>query len=113
MFRLRSPGPDDKLHGDGSKSTNVDDIYDGVGQTLVLVEFQNQSTHWLSPVDATRDEFVEDFRISGTRDAVHGRGTNVCFASGRTKSLNATLDDKTLDALITIHGGKPLLDTDF
>lgn len=97
----------------GSTSTNIDDIFDGVGQTLLLTEFQNQSTHWLSPVDATRDEFKKDFRFSGTDQAVHRGGTNVSFAGGNVKFLSETLDDKTLDALISFAGREPLSDDEY
>lgn len=95
----------------GAESTNFDEITDGTGQTLLVIDAaEEHAVHWMSPQDAD-----EATLLSYTAESVlnHPTAFQAAFVDGHVQSLDATLAGETRKALLTIAGGETLTDSDF
>lgn len=94
---------------------NESNSWDGLGQTIMLVEMTNSGIHWLEPRDLPLSE------TAPTINSQTGRGISsrhpgiavVAFADGRVKPLADNLPPAVVRALLTVHGDDRLRDEDF
>lgn len=93
----------------GESTTKFADFKDGVENTILLVEVENSTIHWMEPRDLQFDSLVV---AASSPDAPavsspHPRGPGVVFADEITAyRLRQPLAAKTLRALLTIAGGE-------
>ena len=90
----------------GVNSTGADDVKDGLGQTVLVVENRGAKVHWMEPRDL--DFATMDFEF----DRPNGLGSPyadpaVAMLDGSIVRLRRTRPD-ALKALLTIAGGEPL-----
>lgn len=94
------------------RTVKLDDVTDGLSNTLLVVEIANSGIHWMEP----RDLHVS--QMSGTINSKsgqgissgHPRGAVVGFADGRVRFLSDTIPAATIEALLTIRGGEKVPD---
>lgn len=90
------------------------DVTDGLSNTLVVGECSGrgnaQQSHWANGQNLFDQRF--DLPINITRDnelfSDHSGGVNVAFADGSARFLGESLDQNTLNGLLTRSGGEVL-----
>jgi uncharacterized protein DUF1559 len=89
-------------------STTIDDISDGVSNTIMLVESSNTGIHWMEPRDLKFEDtrIVDDDSTDRGIRSHHVDVVNVTLCDGSVKSISKDIDPKLLKALITIDGGE-------
>ncbi len=99
--------------GDGTafplnRSVKLDQITDGLKNTILVVEFLSGSTFWTEPLDIDFDtmRFRNDDFSNGEISGHHRGGVNVVFADGETFFLSDSVSADELRALLTIAGGE-------
>ncbi len=121
---VRAPGPTNYMAVVGPKTvwrdgkTTREDIRDGSGNTILLVEVADSKINWMQPTDLSWEAALGEmdskasagiaFRhIKGETYLHHGiRGANTVFANGRACMLPEGISPETLEALLTIDGGE-------
>ncbi|MEA1951047.1 MAG: DUF1559 domain-containing protein [Planctomycetota bacterium] len=88
--------------------TTLDDISDGVSNTIMLVESSDTGIHWMEPRDLKFEDarIVEDDSTDIGIRSYHSGIVNVTFCDGIVKSISKDIDPKLLKALMTIDGGE-------
>ncbi len=90
----------------GPVARALSEITDGTSYTLLCVDAPTeQAVHWMSPVDASEDEFLswdDDSKMH------HPGGTNVAFVDGSVRFLLLDVDHEVRRAMLTISGGEPV-----
>ncbi len=106
----------------GAKPVSLNEITDGIDQTILLVEVENSDINWFEPRDLSWDEM--SFRLndpdslSPSSRHIHNGGwfgddrpfVNVLMVDGSVKKLPADTPPETLKALLTIDGGEDVGD---
>jgi len=92
----------------GRKPVRKDDITDGLGSTLLLVEMSDSGIHWAEPRDLDVSEMSycinnSDHPCIRSR---HDRGAMVVFCDGRVEFLKNETAPDTVEALTTVAGGE-------
>jgi hypothetical protein len=96
----------------GDHGVRVDEVPDGLGSTLLVVEIADSGIHWSEP----RDLNAADLPLvinpkSGKGISSHHPGLAcVAFADGRTRTLSENTHSATISALLTIRGGEKIDD---
>jgi hypothetical protein len=89
-----------------NRVTRTEDITDGAGNTIMVIEANKNRGHWMSGGEAT----VRGLDPTGKRylgnDGQFGRdgGAMTLYADGSVRWINHSVDPKVLEALATIHG---------
>jgi hypothetical protein len=91
----------------GSEPVKIDDIKDGMSNTLLVVEAANAGIPWMKPddVDITKHPAL------GDRDgfsSYHVGGVPGLMADGAVRFLSQNIAAETLKALFTRDGGEPV-----
>lgn len=86
----------------GREPTRVEDIRDGIGNTILFVEYVPSTTHWAEPKDLTFEEYLA--YVSNSRNAPSRRGFLVAMADGSVHEILPGLDKDRWKALFTIDG---------
>jgi hypothetical protein len=91
--------------GDGSAT--LEDVTDGLGQTIQIVENSGLGVHWMEPRDL---EFATMSFELGRPDGVSSwyQDPAIVTADGSVRLLKRELRPETLRALLTIRGGERL-----
>jgi len=99
-------GPDTIWPGD--HGIRLDDVTDGLGSTLLVVEIANSGIHWLEPRDLQVSEMSRTIngKYGQGISSRHPAGACVGFADGRVRFLSNTTPAATIEALLTIRGGE-------
>jgi hypothetical protein len=92
--------------------TKLDDVTDGVDQTIMVVEMADSGIHWMEPRD------LHDLQMKPSSNEPPGLGISshhrydvvVSFADGSVISLPKKLDSKFVRAYLTINGGEDATD---
>ncbi len=99
--------------GNGSKPRTVDEIKDGLENTIMLVEAVGAKIPWSAPVDVDINDIVSiqkiDANAPGTTKGIsgcHPRGGYVLFCDGFVAGYLSENDEKGLRAMLTIDGGE-------
>jgi len=91
-----------------SRSVRLDDIEDGLENTILLVESVTCRPAWTEPRDL--DFASMDFRINSfsgpSISSFHPDGAFVCFADGKVFFVTTAIEEHELKALLTIAGGE-------
>jgi hypothetical protein len=92
----------------GRSWTRVEDMTDGTGDTLMLVEAVNAQVPWSVPQDL--DVRTMSFRINDPKcpsiSSKHPGGANVSCADGSCRFLRESISPGNVRALMTIAGGE-------
>lgn len=104
----------------GAKGASLEDIPDGVSETILLIELPGSGIHWMAPRDVSFDELCQR-AASGGGDglaSVHTvsggwfyhptRVIHAVMASGAWHRLRADLSAEQLAALLTRDGGETI-----
>lgn len=97
-----------------------DDVTDGLGNTILLMEASGHGTHWAEPKDLTFDEAVELLTTPLPADDSDGHRIdhgyfykpsyvrNVTMCDGSAHSLQVPLPREAAVALLTANGGEQI-----
>lgn len=92
---------------DGEKQRTMDDIKDGMSNTILIVEIANSDIQWAEPRDLTLDSLqLEDTGASPDAVNVIRSGAIVGYADGHVVSLQGA-SPEMLRSQLTIGGGEP------
>ena len=98
--------------GEGPRGTKLDDIHDGMSNTLLVAEAADSGVPWTQPADfdlttmprAVAGPFEE---IShGAISSFHPGCANVLFCDGSVRVLSTDIDSQVLEAILTKDGGE-------
>jgi Protein of unknown function (DUF1559) len=92
----------------GARTTKLDDVTDGLANTLMIVEVSNANIPWTAPVDLdlrTMSLQINDEKRTGI-SSKHPGGANVGVADGRTRWARDSITPGNLRAVLTIAGGE-------
>lgn len=94
----------------GERGVAWDDISDGAGQTLAVVEVAHSSIHWMEPNDLPFTALNLGVNPpTGLRiGSEHPDVAQVLFCDGTVHALESTISAKTLKALATKSGGETI-----
>ena len=95
----------------GTVQVGNSQITDGTSNTLVLVEVTNSGINWMEPRDldfANRSPGINPRSGLGV-SSNHPAIVCVQFADGRTTTLNESITEQQLRALLTIAGGEKVV----
>jgi prepilin-type processing-associated H-X9-DG protein len=94
----------------GDHAVKLDDITDGLGNTLLVVEIADSGIHWMEPRDlhvAQMSRTINGKSGQGISSG-HPGGAVVGFADGRVRFLSEKTPPATIGALLTIRGGEKI-----
>ncbi|HEY2251644.1 MAG TPA: DUF1559 domain-containing protein [Planctomycetaceae bacterium] len=99
----------------GDHGLRLDDVTDGLGSTLLVVEIADSGIHWMEPRDLEAASLPLAINPkSGKGISSHHPGLAcVAFADGRRRALSEKIKPATLSALLTIRGGEKINDFDY
>lgn len=99
----------------GDKEVHVDDVKDGLENTILLVEVVDSKQRWFEPGDLSFDEALRGINSKEGRciSSFHPGGAYVVFADGHLRFVSDKLSTETLKALLTIDGGETINEDDF
>jgi prepilin-type processing-associated H-X9-DG protein len=90
---------------EGTKGRRIMDIRDGLSNTILVVEANDdRAAVWTKPDDWQYDA---EHPMAGLGEA-HPAGFNALFADGHVLSLAKDIDPKVFHAMLTIAGGEPI-----
>lgn len=99
--------------GNGSEPRAFGEIKDGLPNTIMLVEAVGAKIPWSAPVDIDINDITSiqeiDVNAPGTTKGIsscHRYGAYVVFCDGSLRFLNTDIDEKELEAMLTIDGGE-------
>jgi prepilin-type processing-associated H-X9-DG protein len=103
-------GPETIWPGDGA--VKLDDVSDGLGSTLLVVEIANSGIHWMEPRDLHVSQMTQTINSKSGQgiSSGHPGGAVVGFADGRVRFLSDNTPAATIEALLTIRGGEKIPD---
>ncbi len=93
---------------DGPNSVVLEDVKDGTGCTIAVVETTDSGIPWYEPRDLEFDEmsFKINDEAGGGIQGEHPWGCNVAFCDGSVHCLSEDTPPEILKALFTIAGGE-------
>jgi prepilin-type processing-associated H-X9-DG protein len=92
----------------GASSTTIDDITDGLSNTIAVVEATQAGIPWLEPRDLTVEQALEGINPPETQTAIsseHRGGANALYLDGSVHFLFDDTDSQTLRAQMSVDGG--------
>jgi len=99
----------------GSEGVRLDDVTDGLGATLFIVEIADSGIHWMEPRDLQAAILPLSINPKSGKgiSSLHPGLACVALADGRVRTLNDTLKPATLSALLTIRGKEKINEFDY
>lgn len=98
------------LMTDGTSTLRPEEVRDGLGQTIILVESSDCDTAWLEPEDLVYDDMslqVNEFGTDSIR-ARHRSIAHVVTCDGTVLAVGGDTSSDYLRALLTPNGGEPV-----
>ena len=88
----------------------LQDIVDGLPETLLLIESTASRTHWMAPNDIRFNDIISTKSSAGTPlfSGNHKRDAVCVFADGHGSFLDAALSADTVKAMLTVNGGEKI-----
>lgn len=94
-------------HPNATFGLPLDDIGDGLSETLLLVETRQHSVHWMQPNDVTPIELLVDLQSAAHADrANHVGGLHGLNGDGSVEFIPSDTPFETLRARVTSTGGE-------
>ena len=93
---------------DGDKAAQIDEVSDGISNTILLVESSESAVHWTEPYDLELSSFTINQGMSEIRSQ-HPGGSNVVFGDGSVRFLPDTISEAELEGMTTIAGGEQVM----
>ncbi len=92
----------------GSESKKIDEITDGVANTILLVEVADSAVRWAEPVDLDFNKMKFGINTSKRQgiSSNHPSGANVAFCDGSVRLLSNSYNPQLVKALLTVNGGE-------
>lgn len=90
------------------RETSIRDITDGTSNTLMIIDSAKPNVSYMAGGEATIRGFSQKPYINGP-DGIgspHTGGVQAAFADGSVRFISENIDDETLEALATMHGGE-------
>lgn len=84
----------------GSNATQREGISDGLDKTMLVADVNQHAVHWMSPVDLSPDELVEEVAKIG-EETNHPSGFVAVFADGSVRLLEKNTTAETIRAMTT------------
>ncbi len=86
----------------------IQDVTDGISNTLMLVESESARTHWMAPQDLGYDEVVPVTSMGGTMllETQHTGVAVGVFVDGHTHCLNSACQAEKLKGVMTVNGNE-------
>ncbi len=99
---------------DGGEGVSLDDVPDGMSNTILLVEAEEKWIEWMDPSDIDFEDLTDDENGWDTFGleirSSHRAGVNVAYADGRVNFLRmGVVTGKELRALLTRSGGEAVM----
>ena len=91
-----------------NRAVRLDEITDGLENTILVVETLSGSSFWTEPKDLQFDSMsfsIDRFSNEGL-SSYHSDGAYVCFADGGVHFVTKAISPDELRALLTIAGGE-------
>lgn len=92
----------------GTNSVTLSEISDGTSNTLLVVEVpKDRTVPWMTPLD------TDDVAVWGTDSNTEhsdGRAFYGLLGDGSAKRIGLSIDQTTLQSLLTISGGEPVVE---
>lgn len=106
---------------DGPTGRTIKDIKNDPAKTIMLAEATRAEINWLEPRDLSTESMAFEHKPSSVDQpssktdisSEHPGTYNVLFYNGEVRNLSATIDRKTLEAMLTIDGGEKIEGVDF
>lgn len=93
----------------GTRSTKIEEIGDGISDTILVVEVDSENTVlWSAPRDTDPASYSRILSEVNKDRTQHPGGMDIAFADGSVKFIKATVNRKTLEALMTANGGEKI-----
>ncbi len=105
-------GPDTAWR-DG-KALDIDEITDGLDNTIAVVEIAAPGVPWADPRDLTFEEALRGINQVEAPNGIsgpHAGGVNVLFFDGHVEFLSNDISPERLRALLTANGGEKMKKT--
>lgn len=93
-------GPDTLFPG--SEPIKLEEVIDGVSNTVMVVEVPGPPIPWGEPRDITIDELID--RLS--QDTIHPGTIAIVMADGSVQNIPTNIDPETLRGMCTRNGGE-------
>jgi hypothetical protein len=93
--------------------SSVDDITDGVANTIQLIESPDVAVTWTEPRDLSYDDAQSHLELLRKRDTGAKLGRHVLLADGTVKRLYSRIDPQIFRWLLTARMGRPLRRVDW
>ncbi len=91
----------------GSHTLKPEEIRDGLSDTLLVVELDNESgVPWTSPQDIDPEGFCRILNDKNPRKKQHPGGVNAAFADGNVRFLKNSIDPNFVMKISTASGGE-------
>lgn len=92
----------------GSESKKIDEITDGVANTILLVEVADSAVRWAEPVDLDFNKMKFGINTSKRQgiSSNHPSGANVAFCDGSVRLLSNSYNPQLVKAMLTVNGGE-------
>jgi hypothetical protein len=91
----------------GAQSRKLEEITDGLKNTIMLVEVADSGIRWAEPRDLRWNQI--DFTINKKKSedisSYHEHGVNVCMCNGEVRFLNDKTNPQLVKAMLTIDQG--------
>jgi prepilin-type processing-associated H-X9-DG protein len=98
-----------------NRATKISQITDGTSNTVAVSESDGESRPWMRGGPSTIRPLTESPYIGGS-DGIGGispLGANMLFGDGSVRFISQNIDDKVMEALVTIAGGEVIDSNDF
>lgn len=92
-------------------TVRFDDVTDGMGSVLMVVEDSRVAVPWMSPLDVTPEDYITHMKaLSGAvaNDHGHTGGQHALFVDGSVRFIRGDLDPALLRKLLMVSDGEPV-----
>jgi prepilin-type processing-associated H-X9-DG protein len=98
----------------GERGFRLDEVADGLSQTLMVVEVAKSGIHWMEPRDLAFSTMAKTVNANSGQgiSSPHRGVASAAFADGHIRLLDDKTAAETIESLLTVRGGEKIA-TDF